>query len=377
METALAVVESGEIVQRESQQQSLAWWSPEQVKLRINHIQHIYRDLMKKDTHFGTVPGAKKDSLWKAGSEILLSTFRISIDPVVEDLSRDGEFRFRVKCMAYDSRGEFLGAGVGECSSEESKYKWRRAVCEEEFAQYQQMGEEMARIKWVKPQNGKPYSILQVRQDQADVANTVLKMAKKRAQIDVTLTVTACSDIFTQDLDEDAEEQAAAHAQEALGEPKRTSQNGQQVSTESRKEDGSQGAGAPTPASTDPTDKAYLSEEDVDPSTLMSKCKLHGLYKGDACQKCEDERAGKIHEAVEQAKAPQAPQPAAAAPTKPSSHKISDGQAKRFYAIWNSNGITRPEVVSFLKRTWGITSDRDIPAEGYELAIEFAQGKRK
>jgi hypothetical protein len=36
----------------------------------------------------------------------------------------------------------------------------------------------------------------------ADVANTILKMAKKRAQIDMTLTATAASDVFEQDLED-------------------------------------------------------------------------------------------------------------------------------------------------------------------------------
>ena len=35
----------------------------------------------------------------------------------------------------------------------------------------------------------------------ADYYNTALKMAKKRAQVDATLTVTAASDFFTQDLE--------------------------------------------------------------------------------------------------------------------------------------------------------------------------------
>jgi hypothetical protein len=38
--------------------------------------------------------------------------------------------------------------------------------------------------------------------DIADVYNTVLKIAKKRALVDATLTATAASDIFTQDLEE-------------------------------------------------------------------------------------------------------------------------------------------------------------------------------
>jgi hypothetical protein len=53
--------------------------------------------------------------------------------------------------------------------------------------------------------------------DIADTYNTVLKMAKKRAHVDAILTATAASDIFTQDIDERAEE--AAHAAEPPRDP--------------------------------------------------------------------------------------------------------------------------------------------------------------
>ena len=38
--------------------------------------------------------------------------------------------------------------------------------------------------------------------DIADTYNTVLKMAKKRAHVDAIITVTAASDIFTQDVED-------------------------------------------------------------------------------------------------------------------------------------------------------------------------------
>ena len=38
--------------------------------------------------------------------------------------------------------------------------------------------------------------------DLADVYNTVLKIAKKRAHVDASLTATAASDIFTQDMED-------------------------------------------------------------------------------------------------------------------------------------------------------------------------------
>jgi hypothetical protein len=38
--------------------------------------------------------------------------------------------------------------------------------------------------------------------DPYTLANTVLKMAKKRAQVDATLTVASLSEIFTQDIED-------------------------------------------------------------------------------------------------------------------------------------------------------------------------------
>jgi hypothetical protein len=170
-----------------------------EVRAQVNLIQEVMEAVMKKDLHFGTIPGTQKPTLYKPGSEKLLSTFRISIHPEVEDLSFGGDvIRYRVTCKAYALDGSFLGAGVGECSTDEDKYKWRGVVCD---AEWDATPETHRRIKYGKKQGGY-YEAKQVRTNPADLANTVLKMAKKRAQIDVTLTVTAASDIFEQDIDD-------------------------------------------------------------------------------------------------------------------------------------------------------------------------------
>ena len=49
-------------------------------------------------------------------------------------------------------------------------------------------------------------TVLQVRTNCADVANTVLKIGKKRSLVDGILTVTGASDIFTQDIEDLPEE---------------------------------------------------------------------------------------------------------------------------------------------------------------------------
>jgi hypothetical protein len=98
-------------------------------------------------------------------------TFRLVPQFKVErsDLA-DGHREFDVTCSMFTPSGELLGQGVGSASTMERKYRYR---------------------------GGKENT------DIADVYNTVLKIAKKRAHIDATLTVTGAADIFTQDLIEE------------------------------------------------------------------------------------------------------------------------------------------------------------------------------
>lgn len=174
-----------------------------EVRAQINRIQEVMRAVMQKDTHYGVIPGTPKPTLYKAGSEVLLTTFRIAVDPIVEDLSTHDEVRYRVIARGvHQATGTVIGAGVGECSSNEEKYRWRNAVCDEEF---DETPEDRKRIKWQKGRDN-AYQRAQIRTVPADVANTVLKMAKKRAQIDLTLTALAASDCFTQDIEDLPEE---------------------------------------------------------------------------------------------------------------------------------------------------------------------------
>lgn len=170
-----------------------------EIRAQVNLIQEVMKAVMIDGVHFGTIPGTPKPTLYKPGSEKILSTFRIAIEPIVTDLSTHDEARYRVETRATaQATGMYLGSGTGEASSHEEKYMWRKAVCQEEF---DATPEDRRRSVWKKGQNG-AYQIAQVRTNHADVANTILKMAKKRSQIDVTLTVTAASDVFAQDIED-------------------------------------------------------------------------------------------------------------------------------------------------------------------------------
>lgn len=172
------------------------------VQAQVNLMQDVMRSTMIDGTHYGTIPGTKTKSLYKPGAEKLMATFRLACDPEVEDLGANGEAHYRVKVKVYSAGGALLGAGIGECSSQEDKYAWRAAICEEEFTL---TPENRKRVKFAKWQ-GKVEKKQQIRTNPADVANTILKMAKKRGLVDAILTVTAASDIFTQDIEDLPEE---------------------------------------------------------------------------------------------------------------------------------------------------------------------------
>lgn len=184
----------------------------ETVREHVNLIQKVIKSVMKEGVHYGIIPGCKLPSLYKAGSEVLLSTFRIAVSLVVEDLSTPDCIRYRVHTIGtHQTTGIVVGEGIGECSSDEAKYRWRRCYIKQE---YEATTESRRRIKFSE-WKGKLQEQMEVRTEPADLANTVLKMAKKRAQIDLTLTGLAASDCFTQDIEDMPAEVIRDHVERA------------------------------------------------------------------------------------------------------------------------------------------------------------------
>lgn len=190
-----------------------SWKSPSAIKARIDAIQDLMRDVLKPatketgwDGDYGVIPGTDKKTLLKSGSEQILAMFQIAVEPIIEDLSTDDCFRYRVTVRLTNAQTEaFLGAGVGECSTNETKYKWKQTYSKPEWESYPPDRRKMKYSQYKDGdgawKDGTPKML--IRTEPADLANTCLKMAKKRAQIDATLTVTGASSMFTQDLEDD------------------------------------------------------------------------------------------------------------------------------------------------------------------------------
>jgi len=195
---------------------------------RVQLIQHAMKRVMKADVHYGVIPGTgKKPTLLKPGAEKLLQLFMLR--PLVEESDVEvtdfegGHRSYLVRMPIANDSGEVICHGVGECSTMESRYKWRndptgRPVPKEYWENRDSSllgGPQYS----VKKQGGEWVITQKVEHDNpVDYWNTALKMAKKRALVDGALTATAASDMFTQDI-EDAPELYGATAAPAPQEP--------------------------------------------------------------------------------------------------------------------------------------------------------------
>jgi len=134
---------------------------------KIGAFQELVKTQLQEGRDYGAIPGAgDRKVLLKPGAEkitVLLGLrSRFEIVGKVEDFEA-GFFAYMVRCSLVAGNGETITEGLGQANTKERKY---------------------------------------AKQDPFTLANTVLKMARKRALVDAALTVGSLSDIFTQDLED-------------------------------------------------------------------------------------------------------------------------------------------------------------------------------
>lgn len=184
--------------------------------------------VLREGVDYGTIPGAgTKPALLKPGAEKMTSFFGLNpvfVDiQVVEDWTgaeHDGEpfFYYREKCELY--RGDKLVASAdGSCNSFEKKYRYRNSdrVCPQCGKNTIIKGKEEYGGGWIcfakKGGCGAKFAdndpsitgqeVGQIKNpDVAELVNTILKMAQKRALVAATLIATGVSDYFTQDIED-------------------------------------------------------------------------------------------------------------------------------------------------------------------------------
>lgn len=65
--------------------------------------------------------------------------------------------------------------------------------------------------------------------------------------------------------------------------------------------------------------------------------------------------------------------PRPAPPQRSNGKVITEGQSRRFFAIWKGAGWNKEQVTDYLREIFGIEDDRLIPANRYEEACRWAQ----
>ncbi|WP_062052393.1 hypothetical protein [Bacillus sp. JCM 19034] len=139
--------------------------SIQQTLTKISQLQALIQSTLKEGHDYGVIPGTNKPTMYKPGAEKVQMLFGVTSEYEVTERIQDyekGFFAFTILCTI-SRNGTKITEGVGHCNTKETKY---------------------------------------IKQDPYTLANTCLKMAKKRAQVDATLTLASLSEIFTQDIED-------------------------------------------------------------------------------------------------------------------------------------------------------------------------------
>ena len=309
-------------------------------KSRLAQFQEFVAGYMVPEEDFGIIPGTAKPTLLKPGADKLCEIYGLSDEfEIIAEYSREDWtmipplFDYTIRCTLRSKRtGALASTGLGSCNSYEGKYRWRdlKRTCPKCSQPTIIKGKEEyggGYICWKKDGKsngcgakfaaGDEQIIGQAvgRTENDDIAtlkNTILKMAKKRAKIDATLSATRSSGIFTQDLED-------------IGAP--------------------EGSHAAPPPNLAPEPKADAGK----PESLKPP--------GRDAQDFLDEQA--------EAKA--------TPPTtrKPTGATISEAQQKRLFAIATGAGWKKDEIKAAMLKEFRLEHSADILKVDYERIVQW------
>lgn len=134
-------------------------------------IQEAMARTLQKGVHYGTIPGTARPSLWQPGAEMLCQMFGFKTYVEQTNAHEDwdkGLFAYQFKCTLKTKNDEHITERYATCSTRERQYQ--RQI--------------------------KDYG-----QDPAELRETLMLMAQKRAYVAAVRSAGACSAVFTQDDD--------------------------------------------------------------------------------------------------------------------------------------------------------------------------------
>lgn len=156
------------------------------------------KSLLVENVDYGVIKGVStKPTLFKAGAEKIILALRLhpkfEILKMVENANDKGFYSYVIKCVIYQDEKD-IAQGLGGANSKEPKwaYKWLEKS-------YFPADVDVTKLPSKFSNNKKVY---RTEDEVNSKANTILKIAKKRAMVDAVLNVGALSEVFTQDFDD-------------------------------------------------------------------------------------------------------------------------------------------------------------------------------
>jgi hypothetical protein len=210
--------------------------SPEEALAQLREFQRFVGLVMVEGVDYGFLPGVvgtdgkPKRILYQAGAQMLAEIYgyfgRMIVDEKIERFDDPIPFfSYLVRVEVVSKRTGFVvGYGIGSANSREARYRWRKGArtcpaCGAETiirGKIFKEGDPGTWVCWARDGGGcrekfaidDPAITDQVvgrieNEDIADQANTLLKMAKKRAYNDAIIAATRSAGMFTTDLEQD------------------------------------------------------------------------------------------------------------------------------------------------------------------------------
>jgi len=202
-------IEKNEVAKIEKKE--IEKYSTNEVLNHISEIQELMKKAMHEGEHYGIIPGCgSKLVLLKAGAEKLAFMFRFAtkFEITKTDLP-SGHREYEIKTtLIHIPTDSVIAEGLGSCSSMESKFRYRFVDTAIKPTKDEALKLKLDnKGKWSKRGQDWIWQSKVTNENIPDCFNTVLKMAKKRSFVDAVITATSCSDIFTQDIEEDLQQE--------------------------------------------------------------------------------------------------------------------------------------------------------------------------
>jgi len=197
------VIEGKELIEFQGSARDMEYRLAE-MQEQLDIVQRFFQKIMVKGQDYGIIPGTDKPTLLKPGAEKLCELYGFA--PIIKDIKeeKDNETGFChylvILTLLHKRSGIVVAEGVGEANTSEDKFRWRWIP---EWKLSPDIDRSSLQFRTETAKDGRQYRLYRIEnQSPHSIWNTVLKIAKKRALVDATLSATRSSGIFTQDMED-------------------------------------------------------------------------------------------------------------------------------------------------------------------------------